>query len=132
MLEVKPLQSKIEQETACLKCDIEYAADYLAYAAYKDGHFVCLCQFKTTAEGGIIKDIKALEGRRDAETLDLTLRAALSFMDLCGNNRCECRGGALDIDALRLVGFEPNESGHYAISFDKLGCQHKKTAGNPT
>ena len=126
MLEVKPLQNKTEQETACLKCGVMYAPDYLAYAAYKDGQFVCLCQFKPSSGCGIIKDLKALEDNRDAETLELILRAALSFMDLCGNRCCECRGGELDIDALRLAGFELNEKGHYAISFDKLGCQHKK------
>lgn len=130
MLEVKPLQSKIEQETACLKCGIEYAPDYLAYAAYKDGQFICLCQFKPAAECGIIRDLKAIDGRRDAETMDLTLRAALSFLDLCGNSRCECRGGVVDEEALRLAGFELNEDGRYAISHDKIGCPHKK-AGKP-
>ena len=36
MLEVKPIQSKAEQEDICIRCGVEYDVDLLAYAAVVD------------------------------------------------------------------------------------------------
>lgn len=117
MLEVKPLQSKIEQEAACLRCGVEYAADYLAYAAYADGIFSCICQFKLNGDCGIIKDLRATEGNFNPEALYLTGRAALSFMDLCGIHRAQCKHDAADEEIILKVGFIKNDDESYCIKF---------------
>ena len=44
MLEVLPIQDKAQQEVYCLRCNIKYDPDLMAYAAYEDGELVGVCQ----------------------------------------------------------------------------------------
>ena len=57
MLKVLPVQSKLTQQELCIKCNIDYNPDALAYEATVDGRFAGLCQFKVTGEGGLVYDL---------------------------------------------------------------------------
>ena len=45
MLEIKPIQSKEEQEAACAKCAGAYDADCMAYGAKENGELLGVAQF---------------------------------------------------------------------------------------
>ncbi|MDD4772114.1 MAG: hypothetical protein PHZ09_00720 [Eubacteriales bacterium] len=84
MTEVKPIQSKEQQEYYCGICGIEYNADALAYAASEDGAFLGMTQFAIRGKAGIIYNIALRPGIDDTESLFIMGRAAMNFIDLCG------------------------------------------------
>ena len=85
MLQIFPIQDKQEQEQACLRCQIAYDADYMAYEATVEEELVGICQFTLRADGGSIRDLAPVIGKEpDGEALFLMARAALNFIDLCG------------------------------------------------
>ena len=51
MLEVLPIQAKIEQEAICARCGVEYDADCMAYRATIDGVLTGICQFRMSDRG---------------------------------------------------------------------------------
>ena len=57
MLEVLPIQTKLEQEAICARCGIAYKVDCMAYHALVDGNLTAVCQFTMDAEGGHIHDL---------------------------------------------------------------------------
>lgn len=92
MLEVLPIQAKIEQEAICARCGIEYDADCMAYRATIDGVLTGICQFSMSDRGGVIRDLATVQGQalndRDRiESLFVLGRATLNFIDLCGVHR---------------------------------------------
>ena len=135
MLKVLPIQSKAEQEALCLRCKIKYDPDLLAYAASVDGELVGICQFKLTAEGGLIYDIAKLTDRdepadrkaRDAsdfEALFVMGRGTLNFIDLCGVHRAFYVGEPTDEPLLRAIGFKKNGEGTYEIDLNGFFTDH--------
>ncbi|MBQ8849234.1 MAG: hypothetical protein IJ011_02745 [Clostridia bacterium] len=135
MLKVLPIQSKAEQEELCRRCKIKYCPDLLAYAASVDGELVGICQFKVTAEGGLIYDIAKLTDRdepadakareaSDFEALFVMGRGALNFIDLCGVHRAFYLGEDADEPLLRAIGFKKNESGSFEIDLTGFFTDH--------
>ena len=135
MLKVLPIQSKAEQEELCKRCNIKFNPDLLAYAASVSGELVGMCQFKLTAEGGLIYDIAKLTDRdeptdkkaRDAsdfEALFVMGRGALNFIDLCGVHRAFYVGEPNDEPLLRAVGFKQNAEGKYEINLEGFFTDH--------
>ena len=135
MLKVLPIQTKDEQAALCLRCNIKYDPDLLAYAASVDGETVGICQFKLTAEGGFIYDIAKVCDRpapadqkaRDAsdfEALFVMGRGALNFIDLCGVHRAYYKGEANDTPLLRAIGFKENADGVYEINLEGFFTDH--------
>ena len=57
MLEIKPIQSKEEQESACVRCKIPYDAEMMAYSAKDDGKFIGVAQFTMIEGAGYIQNI---------------------------------------------------------------------------
>ena len=135
MLKVLPIQSKSEQEELCLRCNVNFDPDLLAYAASVDGELVGICQFKVTAEGGMLQCLSKLCDRPDAEdkkardasdfeALFVMGRGALNFIDLCGVHKAYYVGEVSDEALLRAVGFKKNESGVYEINLEGFFTDH--------
>ena len=99
MLEIKPIQSKTEQERLCGLCGVAYDADALAYSAHESGVFLGICQFRITGDEVRVYTIREAPGRRDLEALILLGRAALSFAEQCGVKSAELLDVAEDVAA---------------------------------
>jgi hypothetical protein len=128
MLKVLPIQSKQEQELICHKCSVEYKPELLAYSAEMDGVLAGVCQFKLTAEGGILYDIAAADDYTGDlfEPLFVMGRGTLNFIDLCGVHRAYFDGEVKDEGLLRAIGFTKNESGRYDINLEGFFTDHCK------
>ena len=130
MLKVLPVQTKAEQEALCRKCNIEFKPDALAYAATVDGDFVGICQFKLTAEGGVIYDIATVKGHKedevcsDFEALFVMGRGTLNFIDLCGVHYAFYAGKNPDERMLGAIGFKKNENGRFEINLEGFFTDH--------
>lgn len=119
MLEVLPIQSKIEQEAICARCGITYNADYMAYHALVDGSLVGICQFYMDGEGGhirslsLVKDV-SLSERDKTESLFVMGRATLNFIDLCDVHTAFFEDAQLTEEGLiRSIGFSRREDGRW-------------------
>ena len=134
MLKVLPIQSKAEQEAICIRCNIKFDPDLLAYAASVDGETVGICQFKVTSEGGIIKDIAKLCDRdepadkkareaSDFEALFVMGRGALNFIDLCGVHKAFYTGETVDEPLIKAIGFKPTDDG-WTINLEGFFTDH--------
>ena len=129
MLKVLPVQTKAEQETLCQQCNVPFRPDALAYAATVDGDFVGICQFKLTAEGGVLYDLSKVEGHvepapgSDFEAMFVMGRGTLNFIDLCGVHSATFVGSAEEA-LLRAIGFRPNEEGVFAINLEGFFTDH--------
>ena len=129
MLKVLPIQTKEEQEALCQKCNITFKPDALAYAATVDGDLVGICQFKLTAEGGVLYDLAKVVGHEeptpgsDFEAMFVMGRGALNFIDLCGVHFATFVGSA-DESLLTAVGFRKNEQGVFAINLEGFFTDH--------
>lgn len=134
MLEVKPIQSKTEQEAICARCGVEYDADLLAYAAVVDNELHGVCQFVLTPEGGSLRSLGTVSSRDPDFTAMFVLgRAALNFIDLCGVHFATFDAPIADEEEARLVraiGFSEDEAGRLSVDlthFFEHPCQHHAT-----
>ena len=84
MLEIKPIQSKAEQEQICGLCGIAYDADCMAYAAHENNKLLGAAQFRILGGYAVIYDLANACGLDDAPALIIIGKAALNFIDLCG------------------------------------------------
>lgn len=127
MLKVLPVQSKVNQEDICLRCEVEYDVDLLAYSATVDDELVGVCQFKLTDRGGIIYDLAPVKDRFDFEALFILGRATLNFIDLCDVHYAIYRGNVNDEQIERLikaVGFKLLDDGTYAVNLEGFFTDH--------
>lgn len=140
MLEVLPIQTKIEQEAICARCGVSYDADCMAYSATIDGILTGICQFRMSDRGGVIRDLAVVQGQelddRDrVESLFVLGRATLNFIDLCGVHFAVFEDETFlqgNEGLVRSIGFEKAESGRWEVDlngFFNEPCQHGK-AGN--
>jgi len=84
MLEIKPIQTKEEQEKICKLCEVDYDSDCLAYSAKEGEKLLGVSQFRIFGEYAVIYDLKNAVGVDDLEALIITGKATLNFIDLCG------------------------------------------------
>ena len=124
MLKVLPIQSKLQQEEICLHCNVTYNPDLMAYAAYDDTTLLGVCQFKLTAEGGILYDLAPAEGTNSFDGLFIMGRGTLNFIDLCGVRTAFYRGQVTDERLLLAVGFKKDDHGEYAVNLDGFFTAH--------
>ena len=128
MLKVLPVQTKDEQAALCEKCNVLFKPDALAYAATVDGDFVGICQFKLTAEGGVLYDLAKVVGHiepkpgSDFEAMFVMGRGTLNFIDLCGVHFATFRGDA-DEGLLRAIGFTMTD-GVWSINLEGFFTDH--------
>ena len=133
MLEVIPIQTKIEQEAICARCGVPYNADYMAYQAVIDGTLKGICQFSMDSTGGHIHNL-ALVTEGDINTLDrveslfVMGRATLNFIDLCGVHVAFFDDALFpDEGMIRSIGFARNQDGRWEMNltdFFAHPCQH--------
>lgn len=130
MLEVKPIQTKAEQEAYCYRCNIPYDADMMAYGAFEDGHFLGMCQFTLREKTGFIKNLVEAEGISDWEAMFIMARGTMNFIDLCGVHACECAPDAASETMILGLGFQRQPDGRYYADmthfFDGGNCASKK------
>ena len=118
MLKVLPIQLKSEQEDICRKCGVEFKPDLLAYSAEMDGVLAGVCQFKLSAEGGVICDFASAKDYKGDlfEQLFVMGRGTLNFIDLCGVHNAFFDAEFADEGIIRAIGFKKNESGRYEVN----------------
>lgn len=129
MLEIKPIESKEEQENILSLCHIAYKESYFAYKAYEGASLLAAAQFDIRGSEAELDAIRQAEGTaEDFEGMFILGRAVLNFLDLCGvvtvvsytsdeeeRRLLKCVGFHEDQDALRitLTGlFDAKCSGH--------------------
>ncbi|MBR7184060.1 MAG: hypothetical protein IKD37_00480 [Clostridia bacterium] len=134
MLEVKPIQSKAEQEAICLRCGTPFDADLLAYAATVEDELVGVCQFTLTPDGGSLRTLATVTDRApDFEAMFVLGRAALNFIDLCGIHATTYDAPVQDAEQERLIkaiGFSQTD-GRWTVDlthFFEHPCQHHATS----
>ena len=129
MLKVLPVQTKEEQAALCQKCNVDFQPDLLAYAATVDGDLVGICQFKLSAEGGVLYDLAKVVGHvepvagSDFEAMFVMGRGTLNFIDLCGVHSATFVGEA-DESLLRAIGFQKTEDGVWSIHLEGFFTDH--------
>ena len=118
MLKVLPIQLKSEQEDICRKCGVEFKPDLLAYSAEMDSVLAGVCQFKLSAEGGVICDFASAKDYKGDlfEPLFVMGRGTLNFIDLCGIHNAFFDAEFADEGIIRAIGFKKNESGRYEVN----------------
>jgi len=124
MLKVLPVQSKDEQRELCSRCGVEYNADLLAYAAYSDGKFAGISQFKLTDKGGLVYDIAPCTDFYDFESLFVMGRGTLNFIDLAGVHYAIYAGEVKDETLLKAIGFKKTETGSFEINLEGFFTDH--------
>ena len=124
MLKVLPIQTKDHQKECAEKCAVPYVADALAYEATVDGELVGICQFRVTADGGLIYDLASVPGVDDFESMFIMGRGTLNFIDLCGVHSAKFVGEVKDATLLRAVGFKENENGIFEINLEGFFEDH--------
>ena len=127
MLKVLPIQSKSEQESICLACNVKFNPDLLAYSATVDGELRGICQFKLTDKGGMIYDLTPVADCFDFEAMFVLGRGTLNFIDLCGVHNACFLGKIPDEQCERLikaVGFSKNEKGEYTVDLEGFFTDH--------
>ena len=127
MLEIKPIQSKVEQEDACARCGVAYDADCMAYGAKENGELLGVAQFTIEKGQGYVKCIATRVGLDDFEALFLMGRAVLNFIDLCGVHTAVCAEGASTKRAIAAIGFSRDADGALRADMTKMfgGCADK-------
>lgn len=120
MIEILPLQDKILQESACLRCGMKYSPDLMAYAAYSDGNIYAICQFSINENGATITDLSNSANVKDDWILFLLARAVLNFIDTCKVRFPKCRSKNIDEALIRRIGFSKNSDGIYEIDLARL------------
>ncbi len=139
MLEVLPIQTKIEQEAICARCGVEYDADCMAYQAIIDGALTGICQFTMNDTGGYIRNLALvkdaqLSERDRVESLFVMGRGTLNFIDLCGVHKAYFEDETFTADNEGLVcsiGFEKQPDGRWFMDltdFFTEPCKHKKAS----
>lgn len=138
MLEIIPIQTKIEQEAHCARCGIPFDADCMAYHALIDGALTGVCQFTMNEKGGFIRNLAlvqdvTLNDRDRIESLFVMGRATLNFIDLCGVHAAYFEDTSLisaEEGLIRSIGFEKQADGRWFMDltdfFTSSPCQHDK------
>ncbi len=124
MLEVLPIQTKLEQEAACARCGVTYDPDCMAYHALVDGELTGLCQFRMDEEGGhictlsVVRDTE-LSDRDRIESLFVLGRATLNFIDLCGVHFALFEDKAFSEEGMiRSIGFARDDASRWVMDLD--------------
>ena len=124
MLKVLPIQTIEQQKSTAEACGTQFIPDALAYEATVNGELVGICQFRVTAEGGLIYDLATVPGIEDFESMFIMGRGTLNFIDLCGVHKAKFVGEVKDAALLRAVGFKQNDEGIFEINLEGFFEDH--------
>ncbi len=126
MLEVLPIQTKIEQEAACARCAVAFDTDCMAYHALVEGELCGICQFSMDEEGGHIRTLAviqdaALSDRDRIESLFVMGRATLNFIDLCGVHIAYFEDEDFAEEGMiKSIGFAKDEKGRWVMDLEEF------------
>ena len=118
MLTVLPMQSKQEQEAVCLRCNVPFRPECMAYEARVDDQLVGVCQFHLQGAVGHITDFAEYlpEGAQsDTEALFIMARGCLNFIDLCGIHQAFFEADFPRDDLIHAIGFRKNSDSKWEI-----------------
>lgn len=118
MLEILPLEDKVRQQSFCLQCGIDFEPQFMAYAAYRDGKLIGICQFEIASDKAHISSLYTTES--DQEALKLLIFATLNFVDVSGIRYARCVSPNIDTRLLISTGFEKIGTGAYEIDLQNL------------
>ncbi len=124
MLEVLPIQSKLEQEAIAARCGMVFDADYMAYKASIDGDLLGACQFTMDETGGHIRALSlvkdtAVSDRDRVESLFVLGRATLNFIDLCGVHKAYFEDATFAEEGLiKSIGFAKDDAGRWFMNLE--------------
>ena len=104
MLEIKPIQTKEEQEKICGLCGVDFDADCLAYAAHENNILLGISQFRIAGEYAVIYNLSNACGIDDLDALIIMGKSALNFIDLCGVQDVIIKEESRDLP--KLLGFK--------------------------
>jgi len=124
MLEIKPIQTKTEQENICKLCKIEFNPDCLAYCAreYKkngengEAKLLGAAQFRIINNYGVIYDLAGINENYDLEALVIMGRTVLSFIDSCKIQEVIIK--TTNNNLPEILGFKKDENGVYKLNLD--------------
>ena len=113
MLEILPVEDKVLQESICLRCGINFSRELMAYAAYRDGIPIGICQFSIKDYEGILFDLVTNDTRYKRNVLFPLGIAVLNFLDICGVLTAKCESLCADTTLLSSLGFSQTDKGNY-------------------
>ena len=114
MLEIKPIQTKEEQEKICGLCGVEFDVNCLAYAAHEDNKLLGIAQFRILGEYAVIYDLANADGVADVEALIIMGKAALNFIDLCDVKDVIIKAEA----QAKALGFKQDSHGVWRVNLE--------------
>jgi hypothetical protein len=116
MLEIKPIQTKEEQEEICGLCGVDFDIDCLAYAAREGNKLLGVSQFRILGEYAIIYDLVNAAGANDLGALIIMGKSTLNFIDLCGVKDVIIKAENQDLP--RLLGFKTDDEGVWRVNLE--------------
>ena len=128
MLEIKPVQTKEEQQEICGLCGVEFDADCLAYSAKENGKLLGISQFRIHGKYAVIYDLANAVGVDDLGALIITGKTTLNFIDLCGVKEVIIKTKAESNHLPGILGFDNAKDGIYKINltgYFKSPCENK-------
>ncbi len=124
MLEVLPIQSKLEQEAIAARCGMVFDADCMAYQAIIDGNLMGASQFLMDETGGhiralaLVKDTAVSDHDR-VESLFVLGRATLNFIDLCGVHIAYFEDATFAEEGLiKSIGFSKDDRDRWVMNLE--------------
>ncbi len=128
MLEIKPVQTKEEQQRIALLCEMEYRSEDLMYVAYVDGEIVGASQFGYEDKKAWVHQIAPAPGKNDWDALFIMGRQTVNFIDLSGTHEAWMRPFGEENCALaRRIGFREQADGIWYMNLEGFfdhPCQH--------
>jgi len=125
MLEIKPVQTKEEQEKICGLCGVDFDVNCLAYAARENNKLLGVSQFRILGEYSVIYDLANAAGADDLEALIIMGKAALNFIDLCDVKDVIIKSENQNLP--ELLGFKKDNNGVWRVNlegyFDSPCCK---------
>ena len=118
MLEIKPVQTKKEQEKICGLCGVAFDIDCLCYAAFESNKLLAAAQFRILGEYAVVYDLTNAAGVNDFQALIITGKCALNFIDLCKIKVKEVVFKIENQDLLEALGCKKDASGVWRVNLE--------------
>jgi len=110
MLEIKAIQEKNLQEELCIKYNVEYDMEMLAYSIYDNDEPIGIVQFAIKGTCGMIYNISKSD---DLEALITAMRTVFNFIDICGISDVYFKDFTYDEKLIKTFGFAKKDGTWY-------------------
>lgn len=116
MLEIKPIQTKEEQEEICRLCGVDFDIDCLAYAVRENNKLLGISQFRILGEYAVIYHLANASSVDDLEALIIMGKGTLNFIDLCDVKDVIIKAGNQNLP--KLLGFKKDDGGVWRVNLE--------------